>query len=109
MVPHVKARPKTDRRGPDVVRRIKAAARPARATVEDLHRRILGRETRVGVIGLGYVGLPLTSAIAQSGFSVIGFDLDPLKVEMLNRGRSYIHHIPEKLVGELVRSGRFRA
>jgi UDP-N-acetyl-D-glucosamine dehydrogenase len=92
-----------------VVRRIKAAAWPARATVEDLHRRILGRETRVGVIGLGYVGLPLTSAIAQSGFSVIGFDLDPRKVEMLNRGQSYIHHIPEKLVGELVRSGRFRA
>jgi UDP-N-acetyl-D-glucosamine dehydrogenase len=92
-----------------VVRSIKAAAGPTRATVEQLHRRILARETGIGVIGLGYVGLPLTSAIAQSGFTVTGFDLDRGKVEMLNRGQSYIHHIPEQLVGELVASGRFRA
>jgi len=78
-------------------------------TTEWLRRRFLDRTAQIGVIGLGYVGLPLVSAIAQSGFRVIGFDVDQAKVDALNRGKSYIHHIPDSLVAGLVLGGRFEA
>jgi UDP-N-acetyl-D-glucosamine dehydrogenase len=84
-------------------------ARDAADAVAGLRRRFLDRSARIGVIGLGYVGLPLVSAIAQSGFRVTGFDVDPRKVELLNRGRSYIHHLPDTLVAELVKGGKFQA
>jgi UDP-N-acetyl-D-glucosamine dehydrogenase len=54
---------------------------------------IQSRKAVVGVIGLGYVGLPLVKAFLKKGFTVLGFDIDPKKVEMLNRGRSYIKHV----------------
>src|SRR6202167_1483877 len=79
------------------------------AEADKLHRRILTREARIGVVGLGYVGLPLVRAIVKSGFTVVGFDVDPKKVEMLNAGRSYIHHIPSATIAELVEVKRFRA
>ena len=60
-------------------------------------RKLLGKieskEARIGVIGLGYVGLPLVKTFLQQGFKVLGFDIDRRKVDMLNRGRSYIRHI----------------
>ncbi len=60
--------------------------------------RVASRETRVAIIGLGYVGLPLALLFAKAGFQVTGFDIDAAKVAMLNQGRSYIHHIaPEAL------------
>lgn len=52
----------------------------------------------VGIIGLGYVGLPLARVFSQAGFSVLGFDTDQAKVERLNRGESYIAHIPPDVV-----------
>src|SRR3984885_15092839 len=56
------------------------------------------RELRVGVIGLGYVGLPLVLLFSQEGFRVTGFDVDAAKVERLNAGESYIHRIdPEQI------------
>jgi UDP-N-acetyl-D-glucosamine dehydrogenase len=55
--------------------------------------KIIAREARVGVIGLGYVGLPLVIEFCKTGFPVIGFDVDPVKVEMLQQGKSYIKHI----------------
>ena len=58
-----------------------------------LEKKILDRKARVAVIGLGYVGLPLVKAFLNKGFSVIGFDVDPKKIKMLNQGRSYIKHI----------------
>ncbi|MBM3295106.1 MAG: nucleotide sugar dehydrogenase [Candidatus Aminicenantes bacterium] len=58
-----------------------------------LMTRIKNREAAVGVIGLGYVGLPLVKAFLKKGFRVLGFDIDPAKVEMLSRGRSYIKHV----------------
>ena len=58
-----------------------------------LLKKIENKEARVGVIGLGYVGLPLVKTFLQQGFSVLGFDIDRRKVDMLNRGRSYIRHI----------------
>jgi UDP-N-acetyl-D-glucosamine dehydrogenase len=51
------------------------------------------RRARVGIIGLGYVGLPLAGAFAAAGFPVLGFDVDPAKVEKLNRGESYLSHV----------------
>ena len=77
--------------------------------VETLHRRFCAREAVVGVIGLGYVGLPLVGAIAASGFSVLGFDIDAEKVALLNDGRSYIRHIPDATIAALVEKRRVRA
>ncbi len=76
-----------------------------RREIERLER----RETRVGVIGLGYVGLPLGMAFAEGGFRVLGFDIDQTKVEILAAGRSYIEHLDEEELAANVRSGRFEA
>ncbi len=76
---------------------------------DELRQRLLDRTARIGVIGLGYVGLPLTVAFGDSGFEVVGFDVDPAKVERLNKGESYIRHIPSQSIGQLVKQGRFRA
>jgi len=62
-------------------------------TFEALIELIRTREARVGVIGLGYVGLPLVLLLEEAGFQVLGFDVDTTKTEMLNRGESYIRHI----------------
>jgi UDP-N-acetyl-D-glucosamine dehydrogenase len=63
----------------------------------------------VGVIGLGYVGLPLALAFAERGFRAIGLDVDPSKIEALSSGRCYIHHIGDSRVQNAVASGRFSA
>jgi len=57
-------------------------------------QRIAARQARIGVVGLGYVGLPLALSFVEAGFPVIGFDTDPEKPLALNRGRSYLEHIP---------------
>lgn len=59
----------------------------------DLVERIKARQVKVGVIGLGYVGLPLVIEFCRAGFQVTGFDIDPGKVRMLKEGKSYIKHI----------------
>jgi len=60
--------------------------------------RVESRETRIAIIGLGYVGLPLALLFAEAGFRVTGFDIDATKIAALNDGRSYIHHIhPEQI------------
>lgn len=76
---------------------------------EVLRARVRARTAHVGVIGLGYVGLPLVRAIAAAGFTAVGFDTDPEKVRCLNAGRSYIRHIPDEAVAGLRASGRFTA
>lgn len=63
----------------------------------------------VGIIGLGYVGLPLGLEFALKGFKVIGFDLDPRKPEFLSRKKSYIKHISEEKIAKAVDSGKFSA
>jgi len=77
--------------------------------VEALRRRLIARDAGIGVIGLGYVGLPLIGAIASAGFGVVGFDIDAEKVALLNAGRSYIRHIPDASIAALVKERRFRA
>lgn len=63
--------------------------------------RILNREIVVGIIGLGYVGLPLVIEFAKKGFQVIGFDVDEQKVMRLAKNESYIKHIPSERLGEI--------
>ncbi|MCW5752409.1 MAG: nucleotide sugar dehydrogenase [Alphaproteobacteria bacterium] len=67
------------------------------------------RKATVGVVGLGYVGLPLVKALSARGFRTIGFDIDRRKVDQLNAGKSYIRHIPSELVADIVAGGRFLA
>src|SRR2546430_8297785 len=64
---------------------------------------------KIAVIGLGYVGLPLSLQFARSCTDVIGIDVDPKKVELLNSGRSYIKHIESSEISEAVNSGKFSA
>ena len=61
----------------------------------------------VGVIGLGYVGLPLLAAFHRAGFAVIGFDIDPAKIATLRRGENYLKHLGPQLVADMARAGRF--
>jgi UDP-N-acetyl-D-glucosamine dehydrogenase len=75
----------------------------------DLDRKISSKDARIGVIGLGYVGLPLTLTATEAGFSVVGFDVDVQKVAALNSGQSYIVHISQSDVQQAVQSGRFVA
>lgn len=63
----------------------------------------------VGVIGLGYVGLPLIDAFIQAGLSCLGFDVDGGKVETLLRGRSYIKHIPSEKISQWLQAKQFDA
>jgi UDP-N-acetyl-D-glucosamine dehydrogenase len=65
------------------------------------------RSAVVGIVGLGYVGLPLVRAFVAAGFRTIGFDLDSNKVERLARGESYIAHLPAEWIGASVHEGRF--
>ncbi len=66
------------------------------------------RSARVGVLGLGYAGLPLTCCFAEAGFHTLGFDVDRAKIEQLQAGRSYIGHIPARRIARLVESRRLR-
>ncbi len=75
----------------------------------ELIQRFETRQARVGVIGLGYVGLPLAVALAKAGLHVIGVDLDPVKAQTLARGESYIGDVPAAEVASLVRSGHLTA
>ncbi len=75
----------------------------------ELKQRIEQHDSLLGVIGLGYVGLPLISAFFRKGFRVMGFDVDQRKIEQLNAGRSYIKHIDSAEVSEWRSSGRFEA
>jgi UDP-N-acetyl-D-glucosamine dehydrogenase len=84
-----------------------AAASPGQLDVESLIGRFAGRTASVGIIGLGYVGLPLADAICRRGFRVIGFDIDPAKVETLRAGRSYIQHVGESAVAAMLAESRF--
>jgi UDP-N-acetyl-D-glucosamine dehydrogenase len=75
----------------------------------DLLNKIKSRHAIVGVIGLGYIGLPLTIEFGKACFQVIGFDLDEKKIKKLNEGRSYIRHIPSEGIKSLNRNGNFKA
>jgi UDP-N-acetyl-D-glucosamine dehydrogenase len=71
--------------------------------------RIASRELTIGIVGVGYVGLPLAVAFAEAGFRVIGVDVDASKVMSLNQGESYIEDVADSVLAPLVRSGLIRA
>jgi UDP-N-acetyl-D-glucosamine dehydrogenase len=77
-------------------------------TARALRARLAGRPT-IGIVGLGYVGLPLAVAFAESGASVIGADLDPRRVAAIRAGQSFIEDVPAAALGELVAAGRLSA
>lgn len=78
-------------------------------SVEQLLSKIESRKALVGVMGMGYVGLPLVNTFVHAGFRCLGFDIDASKVRALNSGKSYIGHIPSKMIAEWVEAEKFRA
>ncbi|MDD5467206.1 MAG: nucleotide sugar dehydrogenase [Anaerolineales bacterium] len=79
------------------------------AAQQEIMRRIQERSARVGILGLGYVGLPLAVVFAEAGFEVTGFDPDPAKVEKVRSGQSHIQDVPAEQVARLVASGKLAA
>lgn len=79
------------------------------AMLDDLIARIGTRKYTIGVIGLGYVGIPLALTACKAGFPVIGFDIDAPRVDLINKGESFIKHIPTTAITEAVKDGRFVA
>jgi len=74
-----------------------------------LKDKILNRTARIGVVGLGYVGLPEAVALAKIGFTVYGIDIDKRKVKSINAGKNYIEDIPDEDLSEAVKKGKLKA
>jgi len=77
--------------------------------IAKLEKQIRDKRALVGVMGMGYVGLPLARTFGGAGYRTLGFDVDPNKIRMLNAGKSYIGHIPNSEIKTLLKSKRFRA
>jgi len=77
--------------------------------LQELGQKIDGREAQIGIVGLGYVGLPLAIEFAKEGFRVTGFELDNEKVRLLQESRSYIEDVPAAEIAEVRAKGRFDA
>src|ERR1051325_11042737 len=75
----------------------------------DFESKLAAKTLNVGIIGLGYVGLPLAHAFWLAGVKVTGFDIDATKVEKLGRAESYINHFPSAQLEDMNSSGRFEA
>ena len=76
---------------------------------EQLFQKIQTKQARIGILGLGYVGLPLAVIFAEAGFTVVGVDPIQSKVDTINRGESYIMDVPSEKVAELVKAGKLSA
>src|SRR5271154_7157998 len=79
------------------------------AAATALEEKIRNRTARVGIIGLGYVGLPLAMEFAKAGFSVTGIDIEQSKVAQLNRGESYVQDVAPDVLGSMIDARKFRA
>ncbi len=77
--------------------------------IKTLLDKIESKKALIGVVGLGYVGLPLVREFTNGGMKVLGFDVDTKKIKALLAGKSYIEHIPSKTVKDMVKSGLFGA
>ncbi|MDJ1160258.1 nucleotide sugar dehydrogenase [Chelatococcus sp. SYSU_G07232] len=89
--------------------RARPVTAPAPTDVAALRAALAERRATLGVIGLGYVGIPLALTAVKTGFSVLGFDIDAPRVAQINRGESFIKHIPHAAVAEAVAAERFVA
>lgn len=78
-------------------------------TAEQLRQKLVNKTATIGVVGLGYVGLPLVRALHDAGYKVLGFDVDQRKIDKLAAGESYLKHLGDDLVAKLAKSDRFRA
>ncbi len=76
---------------------------------EALKKKIVDRTAVVGVVGIGYVGLPLAVEKAKVGFSVVGYDRNPIRVDQVNQGLNYIRDVQDSDLAEAVENGTFRA
>lgn len=76
---------------------------------DQLLKKIEQKQARVGILGMGYVGLPLAEVFCMAGSQTLGFDIDPEKIAKLNAGKSYIEHIPSPRVKHMRQTGRFEA
>jgi UDP-N-acetyl-D-glucosamine dehydrogenase len=70
-----------------------------------LKNKIIQREAVIGIVGLGYVGLPLAREFLNNNFRVLGFDIDVKKIAAINSGQSYVHHIPSDFIAQYMQSG----
>jgi UDP-N-acetyl-D-glucosamine dehydrogenase len=77
--------------------------------MSDLLSKIIAGDAKVGIVGLGYVGIPLALTAIESGFNVLGFDIDASRVAMLNRGETFIKHLSTESITSAVKTGRFEA
>jgi len=84
-------------------------ARIPNETLAAFNQRVQEKTAQVGIVGLGYVGLPIALLFSGKGISATGFDIDSRKVALLQQGRSYIKHIPEAEITDALRRGHFRA
>src|SRR2546427_7159637 len=78
-------------------------------TAKVLEEKIRARAARVGIVGLGYVGLPLAVEFAKAGFTVTGIDVSEEKTRRVNAGESYVGDISTEVLGALVAAGKIRA
>ena len=90
-------------------KRVDQRSHPMSALASLLRDKIDSRSARTGVVGLGYVGLPLAVEFARSGFHTTGIDLDARKVEAINAGRSYIPDVPTSDVARCAQAGTLDA
>jgi UDP-N-acetyl-D-glucosamine dehydrogenase len=81
----------------------------SQTTAKTLEEKIRSRNARVGIVGLGYVGLPLAVEFAKAGFQVTGIDVNSQKVARVNAGDSYVGDIPSGVLASLVKNGKLRA
>jgi UDP-N-acetyl-D-glucosamine dehydrogenase len=98
------------------VARVSAADKPAArrrptaaAMAADFVKRAKARDLTIGILGLGYVGLPLAEAFLRAGFRVLGFDIDETKIEAIKAGRTYIEHIQDERIAAMMATGRLEA
>jgi UDP-N-acetyl-D-glucosamine dehydrogenase len=82
---------------------------PEASVAEALQEKIRTRTAKVGIVGLGYVGLPLAVEFAKAGFDITGIDVQQSKIDALNAGRSYVQDVPTEVFRPHVEAGRFRA
>ncbi len=75
----------------------------------ELLQKIESKNAKIGIVGLGYVGLPLLMEFVEQGFTTVGFDIDDKKVDLLNKGQSYIKHIADVRIATVVKSKLFGA
>ena len=75
----------------------------------ELMKKFESKTAKIGIVGLGYVGLPLSKALLENGYSVIGFDVDQRKIDAIGEGRSYIKHLGDDFFEMIQKSDKFHA